>query len=442
MALTFIAGGSSASAQNFSGDAGKVAMGGVGDNPNIAVSMVDPSQPYTAIVLPLGLFQVFGNLKEFNPDDEKFDPVRAIEGASSPVHYGFGNSSNSAGDPQQRFIRDLVNGEINRDLSTYRTFHFPETLAAEGLASGGFGKTIKFAKKDNGAFQGIYIGAGPYLSFSSSLGVDPKLPQILGSEAVVRFPNDSFLIRDASAVQLALSIIGGYRARLAFPGASGGDSSRDGLYLGMNYRYLKGFKYLQPDITVRFDTDAQGSVTTNPTTTPVVINDLEGSKGTGRAVDFGIAIVRNHFEAGVGVNGIANQINWTDLALKRFTLTSLTQGSEFIEQVLPPPGGGVTVKLPTVTSGHFGFDAGGWGVSTTAVHGFNGNSFHGGVERRFGLLQVRGGGRFSRDRWDPTYGFGVGRKVALDVAFYGTHANFQDKRRTSIALSLRINHSE
>src|SRR5258705_11628145 len=104
MVLLLVAAASAASAQNFSGDARKVGMGGVGDNANIAASMVAPPQSYTAIPVPFGLFQVLGNLKEFNPDDTKFDPVRAIEGASSPIHYGFGRSSDSTGDPQQRFI--------------------------------------------------------------------------------------------------------------------------------------------------------------------------------------------------------------------------------------------------------------------------------------------------------------------------------------------------
>ena len=439
--LSFIAGGSTASAQTFSGDARKVAMGGVGDDANIAASMVEPAQPYIAIPLPFGLFQVLGNLKAFNPTNDKFDPVRAIEGASSPLHYTFGRGSDSTEDPQQRFIRDLVNGELSRDPSTYRGFRLPETLSAEGLASGGFGKTIKFAKKDNGAFQGIYIGAGPYLSFDTTLDVDPRLTDILGSETATYYPNSTFQILDGSAVQLAMSIIFGYRARFALPGesASSGESSRDGVYLAFNYRYLKGFKYLQPDVTVRFDTDAQGFVAINPATTPLNINDLEASSGSGRAVDVGIQVVRDRWEGGVGFNGIGNQIDWTDLTLKRFTLTSLVQGAEFVEQELPTSLTNLTVKLPVVTSGNFGFDAGGWAVSTTAMHGYNGNSFHGGVERRLGLFAVRGGARYSRERWDPTYGFGIGRKIALDVGFFGTHANLQDKRQTAIAVSLRIN---
>ena len=241
-----------------------------------------------------------------------------------------------------------------------------------------------------------------------------------------------------------MSITIGYRGRLALPSqpASGGGPSRDGVYLAANYRYLKGFKYLQPDTTVRFDTDGQGFISLNPATTPLTVSDLEASSGTGRAVDLGIEVVRDRWEAGVGVNGIGNQIDWTDFVLKRFTLTSLVQGSDFVQQTLPTSLTNVTVKLPVVTSGNVGFDAGGWAFTTSAMHGFNGNSFHGGLERRLGPFALRGGARYSRQRWDPTYGFGIGRKVALDVGVFGTHANLQEKRETAIAVSLRINHTQ
>lgn len=448
--LLAIAGERAASAQAYSFDARKVGMGGVGDNSNIAASMVEPATPYGVIPIPIGLIQVFQNRNQFDPEGDEFDPVRAIESASSPFHYTFGRTKSDGDDPQQRFVRDLVNGELSRDLSTYRGFVLPETIEAQGLASGGFGGTFKFAKRSSGAFQGVYIGAGPYFSFDTTAGIDPRLTDTFASDTALYFPNSTFEIKDSAAVQLALSITFGYRARFALPGASappdagpaggapGAAPSRDGIYVAANYRYLKGFKYLQPVTTIRFDTDAQGLVRNNPATTPLDIDNIDASSGTGRAIDLGVQIVRGRFEIGVGVNGIGNQIDWSDLARKRYTLTSLTQGSEFVDQTLPPPFTNVTVTLPVVTSGNFGFDAGGWALTTNAQHGYNGNSFHGGLERRLGIFALRGGAKYSRGKWDPTYGFGVGRKVALDVGFFGTHANLNNKRETAVAVSLRI----
>jgi hypothetical protein len=443
-AITLV-GGNAASAQNYSGDARMVAMGGVGSNANIAASMVQPAQTYGVIPVPLGLIQAYQNRKQFMPDDDQFDPVGAIAFGSSPLHYTLGRNSDVSDNPERRFVRDLVNGQLNRDLSTYRGFQMPEQLTAEGLASGVFGKTIKFAKRDSGAFQGVFIGAGPYLAFGTTLGVDRRLVELLGSETPLYFPNTSFQVVDDGAVQLAMSIAVGYRARFALPGQTGsaGDSvSRDGVYVAANYRYLKGFNYLQPATTVRFDTGAQGLVTINPLTSPLTIDALEASSGTGRAVDIGVEIVRGRIHGGVGVNGIGNQIEWTDFSRRRFTLTSLVQGLDFVEQVLAPTVTNQTVKLPVVTSADLGFDGAGWAVATSVMNGFNGKSFHGGVERQLGPLALRAGARYSRERWDPTYGFGIGRRVGLDVGVFSTRSNLQNKRETAIAVSVRLGQAQ
>ncbi len=403
--VTFMAGARTASAQAYNTDARKLGMGGAGSaTPNVAFGMVAPADAYGVIPIPIGLFQVFSNLDTFNPSSDEFNPVLALELASSPLNYTFGRLEV---EPVDIFVTDLVNGDLNRDLSTYRVFVL-ESQSAQGLASGGWGKTFKFAKRDNGAFQGFYIGAGPYLSFDTQLDVDPKLTQILGSETPVYFPNDSLKVLNASAVQLALSITFGYRARFAFPGESvtppaapaapaGGPApeppSRDGIYVAANYRYLRGFHYLEPDTTVRFDTNAQGLVVLNPTTTPLVIEDLEASTGRGRAVDVGMEVVRGPWQAGVGVSGIGNKIDWSDLTRKRFTLNSLFAGGDFVDQEIPTVSTNVPVKLPVVTTGNFGYDGGDWAFSTDATHGYNGNSFHGGVERRLGSFALRGGAR-------------------------------------------------
>jgi hypothetical protein len=157
--------------------------------------------------------------------------------------------------------------------------HIPDAIEAEGLASPAFGATLKFAKRSSGGFQGIFIGAGPYLSFGTDAAFDPRLTDTLENGS--RYPDSSLLVQDASRIQLAMSIVVGYRTRLEMPGWSG---DRDGVYFAANYRYLRGFKYLQPDTTIRFDTDAAGLVTVNPATTPFVVADLEADKSTGRAV--------------------------------------------------------------------------------------------------------------------------------------------------------------
>ena len=422
-----------AAAQSFTADARAVGMGGDGKNVNIAASMVEPVIDYGVIPIPLGLIQVLGNLDAFNPSSDGFDPAWAIEAGSNPLHYTFGRKSGSSDDPQQRFIRDLLNGELSRDLTTYSGFSLPATVSGEGLASPAFGPTIKFAERESGAFHGLFIGAGPYISYETTAGFDERLIDIF--ETGTRYPNSSLRVDNGSAVQLAMSIVFGYRGRLELPSGSGG---RDGIYLAANYRYLKGFKYFQPDATVRFDTDAAALLTVNPATTPFTVVDLEASNGSGRAVDLGIQVVQGPWEFGGGVNGIGNQIEWSDLTLKRYTLNSLISGAEFTELEGPAPLASLTVELPVVTTGNVGYDAGDYAFRASVTRGFNGTSFHGGAERQFAALAVRGGMRFSRDHWDPTYGVGFGRRVAIDVGFYSTHNNLQDKRQTSMAISIRI----
>ena len=424
---------SDSAAQSFTADARSVGMGGDGKNDNIAASMVAPAFDYAVIPIPLGLIQVLGELDAFNPTSDDFDPAYAIESASNPLHYNFGRRSGSSDDAQQRFMRDLLNGELSRDLTTYSGFRLPPTVSAEGLASQAFGKTFKFTRRESGAFQGLFVGAGPYLSFQTTADFDDRLIDIF--ENGTRYANSSLRIDNQSNVQLAMSIVFGYRARLELPSGSG---DRDGVYLAANYRYLKGFRYFEPDAAVRFDTDNAALLTVNPLTTPFTVVDLEVKNGSGRAIDLGVQLVQGPWEFGGGVNGIANQIEWTDLTLKRFTLNSLITGGEFTEVEVATPLTSVTVELPVVTTGNVGYDAGDYAFRASVTRGFNGTSFHGGAERQFGSVAVRGGMRYSRDHWDPTYGFGFGRRVALDVGFYSTHNNLQDKRQTSMAISVRI----
>jgi hypothetical protein len=114
----------------------------------------------------------------------------------------------------------------------------------------------------------------------------------------------------------------------------------------------------------------------------------------------------------------------------------------------------LTAKMPIVVSESLAFQAAGWGfmgslqqkqagTSSAGVValGYDEKSFHGGVERKVGPMWLRGGGRYTRDKWDPTYGIGIGSKVALDFGFYGTHANLEGKRQTTMAVSVRFNHT-
>src|SRR4051812_45808387 len=187
-------------AQNWSFDARTIGLGGVGDINNVAANMVDEQRPYKTIVLPFGLFQVLHNLGKFNPTDDDFDMVRAIENAASPIHYIIGRDSTDTG---TQFMSDLRNAKMNRDLNTYAGFAPINDITAEGLASPSWGGTIKFHKASGGAFQGVYIGGGPYLSLKTSGTFDPALTAIWASPTPVYQANATYLLSSTTLNQNA-----------------------------------------------------------------------------------------------------------------------------------------------------------------------------------------------------------------------------------------------
>ena len=73
-------------------------------------------------------------------------------------------------------------------------------------------------------------------------------------------------------------------------------------------------------------------------------------------------------------------------------------------------------------------------------HGYNGASFRAGYEQRFNRIQLRGGGRYIKERWEPTggVGFNLSQGFGVDVAAFGTSANLERKRHMAIAVSLRL----
>ncbi len=427
----------SASAQNYSFDARRIALGGIGDNENVAAKLVEEQRRYRKIVLPFGLFQVLRDRNIFDPDHDDFDPVRAMEYAASPIHFTFGRDEGASG---QAFVNDIVNAELNRDLNAYRGFRPASELVAEGLASPNWGKTFR-TRAGDGMFQGIYVGAGPYLAVHTDAHIDPELVDVLGSSTNTYVRNTTFDIANATTDQLALAITGGYRARLPFAGRTISSSNRDGTYIAANYHYLYGFHVDDFDLNVRFDTDSNGLVTLRPTTTPVVIERLTASKGRGFALDFGVAFVVDRWDFGVGASGVANRIEWKELERERFVLQSLFDGGDFIEQELAVPSETLQIELPVNYSSNVGYHADRWSALAEYAHGFQGNNVHGGIEYRLGAVELRGGGRYSRDRWYPSggAGFNLSPEVGIDLAVFGTSTNIERRRHTALAMSMRFN---
>lgn len=424
-----------AHAQNWSFDGRTIALGGVGSTGNLATKMIDEQRDYTPIVIPFGIFQVLSDIDVFDPDSSTFDPIRAVEYVASPLHYVVDRSTANSG--QAAFVNDVRNARLSRDLSKYKGFVPANDLLAEGLVAPNFGYTIKVRQDSSGGFQGVYVGAGPYLSLQTSGTIDPGLTTVLATGVNAR--NANFPIIESDKGQLALAVTGGYRGRFAWPAGVGSGSAREGLYVAANYNYLRGFGYLSDDLTVRFLTNGAGLIVD---ASNIVINHREASEGSGLAIDVGLGAVIDRWEFGAGANGIANRIDWSSLEQKTLTLASLTSGDSDFRETTTIAAGDTRVELPVDYRGNVGYHTDRWSAVAEVGHGFGGGSFHGGLERRFNRIELRGGGRYTFEKWNPTggIGFNLSPKISVDVAAFGTHTNIERKRQLAIAASLRFNH--
>jgi hypothetical protein len=437
--------GSPASAQNWSGDARHIAMGGAGTGENLASRSVEQNEDYRSIVIPLGLFQVFKNMDVFDPDSDQFSLVRILEYAASPLHYTFNRDQVSNGPD---FFNDIRNATLSRDLNVYRGYVPVTQPVGYGLAHPTWGVTIPVYKSDR-ARHGVFVGAGPYLTMRGALTVSDQLSQILDSDTDVYIPNAQLPISGETRGEAALAITGGYRGRFAWPMGVISGSDRDGLYVALNYSYLRGFWLEDAVVGMRLDTNANGLLTVNPALPfPAAVIRRHSDEGRGQNIDLGVAAVVKKWEFGFGVNGLGNKIEWNDTELTNFTLDSLFNGEDFDEGATTNIGD-VTVKQPVEYTGNVGYRTGPWtfvGQLSKRTTDYapdedrlNDLTFRTGVEYRFGMFEPRGGAYYTRDNWQPSGGIGINLGTfGIDAAIYTTDTNVERERRATFALSLRI----
>jgi len=358
--------------QNFSGDARIIGMGSVGGQKNMALKFAGetPRESYRLIPVPLGLFQVLRHTEVFNPSDDRFNPIRAIEYAANPLHLTIGRNSDGAG---EQLVTDLVNGQLSRDLTAYRGFIPKSNIKASGLIDPSWGKEFHLGS-GKGLLHGVYIGSGPYISVATNVNIDQNLIDVINASTPAQ-PNSSYTILNRTDGQLAGAITGGYRVRIPVPVFSKSGSGRNGLYLAANYNYLYGLHYDTVDLTARFDTDAAGLVTLAPATVPLAVNREMSTTGRGFAIDLASGVVIDR-----------------------------------------------------------------WSAKLELAHGLQDYEFHGGAEYHLAMLDVRGGGRYSRDLFHPSAGIGLNlsERIGIDVAAFTTATNIERERKASFAVSLRI----
>jgi hypothetical protein len=433
--LSFVVFAPHAAAQNWSFDARMIALGGVAGSGNLAHDMIDRQRPYTVIPLPFGLVQVLKDFDIYNPDSPKFDPIRAVEYASSPIHYIFGRDENKQA--QTLFVSDLRNATLSRDLSRYQGFVPTSDLLAEGLAKPLWGGTIKFHRSQGGSYSGIYLGAGPYLSLTNHSSFDQQLLNVLSTG--VNAVNAVMPIANADTAQAALAAVVGYRGRFGWSGVGPGVRG-DGVYIAANFNYLRGFAYENDVLRVNLATDRTGLISSPASNIDVVHQDA--TKGTGYAIDVGVGAVVDRLEIGVAANGLANRIDWTGITQTAYRLPNLLSGNSSFLEGATTPVADTRVELPIDFRANVTYNGDGWLGTVEAGHGFGGAAFRAGLEQRFGAFEARGGVRYTFGMWNPAGGIGIDltRKVSLDLALFSAATNIERKRQAAIAASIRINH--
>ena len=450
-ALTAIA--MPAAAQHWSFDARRIAIGGTGAS-NPSSKLVEERRSYGTVVLPFGLLQSLSDLDVYrsllDPGDPTYDPIRALELLVSPLHYTFARPHQ----PTLRgFVHDLANNELSRDFGIYGEIELPDRIFWEGLAAPNWGKTFVVSGDREGFFHGVYVGAGPYFSGRTDTGIDPNMIQTLARFALDdSLPgNASFNSSHATTIQAAAALTGGYRGR--FPLAGGGAYERDGIYIAADYHYLYGFRMAQAEGDLNFTTDEAGLVVVGDAGSRYVgFYDIATSQsGRGLAVDAGATVVMGRVEIGFGARGLGNRLEWSGLEYERDTIEletdepgspgsppSPASGFEGLGSALPDA---LRIELPVHYTADVGYHADGWSAMAEYGHGLLGHRVNAGVELRRGWIELRGGGRFVRDRWHPSVGVGFNRSAgpSFDVALFGGSANVARKRSMAIAASLRLN---
>ena len=130
---------SSASAQNYSFDARRIALGGAGGTPNVASKLVERQRRYKIDHDPSGAGEAVEQVRVFYPNRDDFDFSRAVEFAYSPLHQVFGRREDM---PAKSFFRDIVRRPAGARPQCLSRIQPRSSTTAEGLVLENWGKTF------------------------------------------------------------------------------------------------------------------------------------------------------------------------------------------------------------------------------------------------------------------------------------------------------------
>jgi hypothetical protein len=429
---------SSAYAQNYSFDARRIALGGAGGTPNVASALVERRRRYKSFVIPLGLVRVLKNVSVFYPNREDFDFSSAVEFATRPFHYVLGRVEDHPGFRQ--LFADIRDAAIDSDLNAYAGFETSRLDFVEGLIAPNWGYTFMLHEDDR-SFQGIYVGAGPYLAVRADYNVNSEFQRVLDGSGDTYVPAATLGLSGGTRQQLALDVTGAYQARFPLFVGDGESARRNGMYVVANYHYLHGFRYDEVNADLNLETDAAGMVSPDQPGPPFRMDWETSKNGRGLALDFGVAFVVNRWDFGAGVSGVANRLKWSEITRHDVAVVNIQDGSEFVHVKVPPlPGVTKQIELPVTYTGDVAYHREKWSLYNEYSRGFQGHNFRSALEYRVGKVELRGAARMSQGDWFPSggAGFNLTRNFGIDAALFGTQTFLEAKPKLGLAISFRF----
>jgi len=309
--------------------------------------------------------KLLSDVRVFFPNREDFDFSRAVQYSASPLHFVFGRREDITA---RSLFRDIVHASLQPDLNSYSGFALPVQTESEGLMSLTWGKTFMMHEGKR-SFQGIYVGAGPYLAARATFDFEAELERILSGTGNRYVPFASMGVGGGETDELALDITGSYRARFPLFADDSGGVNRNGMYVVANYHHLQGFRFDQFDARLQLDTDANGLLVPDPPERPFSLTWHKSSKGIGLSMDFGVAFVVNRWDFGAGVSGVANRIKWRDITEHELSLVSLFNGTEFVHVKLPRRDLTTQIEMPVTYTGDVSYHRDAWSTYTEYSNG-------------------------------------------------------------------------
>jgi hypothetical protein len=417
-------------AQNMTGDAREVGLGGVDYAARIFSDSSAGQTP--GFVIPLGLLQLLTDRQAIRPSSSNFDIALALEYAAVPAHYVIGRKPSAA---RARFFADIREAGLNPDLNAYRGFTPAATLQGAGILSPTFGRAFTVHRSTRLTHQ-VYLGGGPYFTVDTTALFDQRLVNMLGASSATYVPSASLEVGNQTSGQLAAQITGGYRGHFALSDGPGGGR----LILEADYNHLRGFRYENADINLRLNTDGQGLLLfDSPRGAPLAIERLTSTHGVGRSVDLGASAIFERWRVSVRADGIGNRIDWTDVLHRDYEMARLTGGTTRMARVAEAGAADIRVELPVELRLQGAYRDAAWGAIAELERGVQGTTASAGLERRWSAVELRGGGRFVNRLVLPSAGVSLrAGRTWFDIGAAMSTANIERERNIILASSLRF----